>query len=146
MGFLKKAKKRIKRGRKNITGGLKDSIKGIKEGDIKAALVGANRVGVGMTDTASFGGTGGLNQALRKQIDPLLGFGVNDDGSSFNLKDESKDKALRRVAFQQGQAEIIAQEAEDEEKKRRRRRGNIFTSPLGALVSNALTTRKLTGA
>ncbi len=55
-------------------------------------------------------------------------------------KDKIDLRQLDRIAIEQQ-----AQSARDKEEKRRRRRGNIGTRPLGALVSNSLRTRVLTG-
>ena len=146
MGFFKKAKKSIKNAAKGVKSGSQGAVKALKDGDIKGLVVEANRIGTGSTDVLTFGGTSGLNNALRNKIDPLLGRGVGPNGGSFSLKDAKDAKNLSRVAFNQDQARVEAKKAEDEQRKRRNRRGNINTAPLGALVSRALTTRNLTGS
>ncbi len=131
MGLFKRAKKFVKRSARGFVMGTKRSL----SGDIKGSLAGFNQAIALKTPLASLAtkalGFTEVNGKLVKTQD---------------LTDEENDRIrAEKNLFHQTAIDAAAKKAKEEEEKRRRRRGNIGTRPLGALVSNSLRTRVLTG-
>jgi len=171
MGFFKKVVKKVKKTVKKPVSGIKDIAKGkVKQGLQKVgtsslkslnpvtAALGEAQKGLQYSQAAkSFlkgNVKGGVAEALQSNYIPgvtskvqgLLGQRISDTGKAISLSDEAvKKSGFDETANQAAIAAANQQAKDDEEAKRRSRRNNILTRPLGALTSNAVLTRVLTG-
>lgn len=132
MGFFKKVVKKVKK-----------TVSKVKKA---APRAGTAVLTGGISEIARAAGSKGLN----KTLDPITGAVVNPTsvGQPGGLLGGPGKPNLDSSIPKDNTAAIIAasqQAKDDEEAKRRSRRNNILTRPLGALTSNAVLTRVLTG-
>ena len=129
MGVFKKFKKKLSTGTKSFGTLAKATV----QGDFKLGVAAATR----FTDPGS---------PLADKAIKAAGFDEpSQKGTFVSLKDLANDSDAFNLSVNQAAIAADSERAQAEERKHRLRRNNIVTKPLGALTSNAVLTRVLTG-